>query len=286
MKESERLAALLREAGAAAFGSAPARPVEDEDWQRFQDWIEKGYHAGMEYMKNYPEIRRDPRLLLEGAETVISAAFNYRQPNPIEGVATYALGEDYHKVIRKRLKKVVKEIREEIGGEWRICIDTAPILERFWAEKCGVGKRSSVHGNIVVAGVGSMVFLAEIITTKKIEGLSDGRAAFETEAATGRGVCPTGALREGGIIDSRRCINYLTIEKKEELTEEEKRLTGRTLFGCDVCQRNCIENQGDFQPILPEFRPMEGLEEFLRGERKDFDLQRSPLKRSANIKKA
>lgn len=282
MKElNDRLASLLTEAGAAAFGSAPAAPVEKEEWERFESWLEKGFNAGMEYMKNYPEIRRDPRLLLEGAQTVISVAFNYRQPNPYPGIATYAIGQDYHKVLRKRLKRAVNEIREEFGGNWRICIDSAPVLERYWARKCGIGSRSPIHGNIIIPGTGSMVFLAEIISSLEVvlsgTAVTDTGKPFPPETRQPR--CPTGALQPGGCIDARKCINYLTIEKKEPLTEEERELAGQAFFGCDICQLGCAENRGPTPQILPEFRPLPGLKEFIDGTNPDFPISISPLAR-------
>lgn len=265
------------EAGAVAFGVARTEPVAEEEWRYFEDWLARGYHAGMEYMRNYPEIRRDPRLLLEGAESIVSIAFNYRQANPYRGVvATYALGEDYHRVLRRRLKGVVAGMRGEFGGKWRICIDSAPVMERYWAEKCGVGVRSGVHGNIVVPGVGSMVFLAEIVSTVELP-VSAVRA--DKFIMGGKPCCPTGALQPGGVVDSRRCINYLTIEHRGELDEEERRMVGGAVFGCDACQLGCMENQGAAVPVPEEFRPLPGLGEFLRGERSGFELEKSAMAR-------
>lgn len=280
---NELLARLLSEAGAVAFGSTRAEPVAEEEWRLFEQWLEKGYHAGMAYMRNYPEIRKDPRRLLEGAKTIISMAFNYRQPNPLPGVATYALGEDYHKVLRRRLKRVVKEIKTEAGGDWRICIDSAPVLERYWAVKCGVGFRSPVHGNVIVPGVGSMVFLAELITTHELDLRRGGKAAsqmVDTQETEGPGVCPTGALQPGGIVDSRRCINYLTIEKRGDLTPEEMEMVGGAIFGCDICQRACRENRVGNPGVIPEFSPLPGLMGYLRGEDNGFELRNSPLSRA------
>ena len=281
---AERIGELLRRQGADAYGWTKAEPVDTAEWALFERWLNAGYAAGMDYMRNYPDIRRDPRLLLEGAKTVISVAYNYRQPNPIEGLATYALGEDYHKVLRRRLKGVVAAMKEEYGGEWRICIDSAPILERYWAVRAGVGYRSEIHGNVVVPGVGSMVFLAELLTTLEIPERDDPAGVGvdkcdDSERTSGRRVCPNGALLGGGIVDARRCINYLTIEKREELTPEERRLTGKAVFGCDICQRASMENRGEARDVLPEFKPMEGLEAYLKGEASDFELGKSPLKR-------
>lgn len=286
MTPSEKLHLLLKENGAVAFGAAPACEVDPQDWERFQRWIAEGRHAGMTYMENYPAIRRNPALLLEGARTVISIAFNYRQHNPIKGLATYALGHDYHKVLGKRLKNVVREMRDEFEGEWRVCIDSAPILERYWAMKCRVGYRSTRHGNIVVPGVGSMVFLAELITTLPPEMFPNRNPlpeSYPEDCEQGKQVCPTGALMPGGMVDARRCINYLTIEKREPLTSQERQMVGEVIFGCDICQRSCRYNRDNNPEVLPEFSPMDGLEDFLKGRNPEFPLSQSPLKRFGTV---
>lgn len=280
---------LLIEAGAVAYGITPAEPVSEEEWLRFEKWISCGYHAGMKYMENYPEIRRDPRLLLEGAVTIISLAYNYRQPNPqSKRIATYALGQDYHKVIRKRLKRVVSQMKECFGGAWRICIDSAPILERYWAQKTGMGTRSDRHGNIIIPGVGSMVFLAELVTTLELKpqhavlvetSLSKDSPGNKVSECRKRG-CPTGALLDSGVVDARKCINYLTIEHGGPLSEGEKSLVGDAFFGCDRCLRVAEENKREtLVGVIDEFRPLTGLWEFINGEKGDFDLKRSPIAR-------
>ena len=282
MEAAQRLRQLLEESGAVAFGSCRATAVDAGEWKLFEDWLSKGYHAEMAYMERYPEIRRDPRLLLPGARTIISIAYNYRQANPFPQIATYALGQDYHKVLRKRLKRVVAEMKTEYGGEWRICIDSAPILERYWAGKCGIGYRSKEHGNIVVPGYGSMVFLAELITTELIDIPASTMPNAPIEQS--KPACPTGALKAGGIVDSRRCINYLTIEHREELDDEQRKFVGEALFGCDICQRACSYNQPPHPPVLPEFRPLQGLDAFLRGENPDFPIHLSPINRSRTLR--
>lgn len=284
MKANEILERLLHEEGALAFGVTGAEAVEDSEWEKFEKWIARGDHAGMHYMENYPEIRRDPRLLLKGAKSIISIAYNYRSPNPLEGiVANYALGEDYHKVLRKRLKRVVRKMLEKFGGEWRICIDSAPILERYWAVKSGLGLRNAIHGNIMVEGAGSMVFLAEIITTLQLDpmvrNLMASRVCTGTTESDLIYSCPTGALQQGGTVNSRKCINYLTIEKKGEMTPEEKKLVGKAFFGCDRCLRKSPENMGEYPGTIPEFSPLPGLKEYIEGKTVDFPLSKSPLKR-------
>lgn len=291
MEPENRLSGLIEESGAVAFGIVEARPVDDKEWEHFERWIAMGWHAGMTYMENYPEIRRDPRLLLPGARSLVSVAYNYRQPNPFKGLATYALGRDYHKVLRKRLRKVAGVMKVEFGGEWRICIDSAPVLERYWAWKAGVGKRSDFHGNIMVEGVGSMVFLAELVTTLELKPIHASFVRFSKnpEAVSSHNippdVCPTGALQPGGTIDARRCINYLTIEKRDEFTSEENIWRGNAIFGCDVCQLASPENRCDSPGVLPEFEPMPGLDEFLKGEAEGFEVSSSPLKRASRLYK-
>lgn len=265
-KAKALLKELLSEAGACAMGVARAVPVEDEYWQLFSEWLESGCHAGMHYMEKYAEVRRDPRLLLDNARSVVSVAFSYRQPNPIKGLATYALGLDYHVVLRKRLEVVVNKMQKEFGGNYRICIDSAPIPERYWAVKSGVGYRSPLHGNIVVPGVGSMVFLAEILTTLELPADNPVETP-ETQGEDYFRICPVGALLPGGGIDARKCLNYLTIENRDEPTEEQKTLLekgGWPVFGCDICIKGAPENSGNLnsQPV-EELRLQPGLPEFI-----------------------
>lgn len=289
----EHIRKLLLESGACAVGFAEAGRVDDKVWREFLKWLDSGMNAGMAYMRNYPEIRRDPRLLLEGAKTVISLAFNYRQPNPCPAIATYALGKDYHNVLRKRLKKVVTRLKQEYGAEWRICIDSAPILERYWAEKAGIGFRSPMHGNIVVPGVGSMVFLAEIITTMPIQADNPIQIpCLPEDEEPSSAVCPTGALKANGMVDARLCINYLTIEHKGDWDEIQREIMRRPgardkIFGCDICQRGCSYNLHGSPSLLDEFRQnslipsvISAVSDSDQSLLDGLDLDGSPLKRA------
>lgn len=256
----QRVKELLAETGACAIGFAPAAEVEASERERFMQWLDRGWHGGMKYLERNLEVRFDPRLLLDDAKTIVSLAFNYRQHNPRPEIATYALGEDYHRVLRRHLFPVVERLKAEFGGEYRICIDSAPILERYWAQKAGIGYRSNLHGNLIVPGVGSMVFLAEIITTLQMRDIKNqiSDARYQITDIKNQEMCPTGALKPGGLIDARRCINYLTIEHRGEWTAAEKELLevargcGR-VFGCDICQLACRSNRGESAPVLPEF---------------------------------
>lgn len=272
--------------------------MPEGEWQCFERWLAQGMHAGMDYMNRHEALRRDPRLLLDGTRSIVSVAFNYRQPNPYPQIAVYALGRDYHKVLRKILKRVVAPLREEYGGGWRICIDSAPILERYWAVRSGMAVRSPRSGNVVVPGVGSMVFLAEILTTAEIPESrynfvteSAAPASFDFDGETAEKVCPTGALQPGGMVDSRRCINYLTIEHRGPWNEEQRQLMSLPgakghVFGCDICQNACPSNQGEPLPVIPEFQPLPILKSYIKAilsgdttALSSLDLTGSPLSR-------
>lgn len=253
---------ILLRSGAVAVGFAEAGEVEDCAQEEYRRWLEAGCHASMEYMEAHFGLRRDPRLLLQGAATVISLAFSYlpaeRRDDSGGYIACYAYGKDYHKALRKLLKAPLAEISAAYGGEYRICIDSAPIMERYWAERSGIGFRGC-NGALIVPGHGSMVFLAEILTTLEIvpDELSEGKCL---DCGRCVAVCPGRALDGSGTVDSRRCINYLTIEHKGEWLDPEARETmntpeGReTLFGCDRCLRVCPYNR-DLPPTeINEFR--------------------------------
>lgn len=258
---------MIMETGAVACGAAPAENVPDTVTESYRQWLEKGYAAGMAYLDRYPEIRRDPRLLLEGARSVISIAYSYRQPETpqregLPYVASYALGEDYHDALRRRLRPIAETLLTGYGAASRICIDSAPIHERYWAVRCGIGERCA-DGAIYVRGAGSEIFLAEIVTTQSF--CRDDKRDYKTGVREGcrqcgkcRMICPSQAIMADGTIDSRRCLNYLTIEHRGEFTEEQRRILataeGTTLFGCDRCLRGCPLNKHQPTTQIEGFR--------------------------------
>lgn len=241
---------LAHSAGFFAIGMAKAEPVDENVFQRFQQWLSDGRNAGMTYLENYPDIRRDPRLLLDGAKTVISLAMSYYHTvedgeNP-SNFALYAHGDDYHEVLRKQVKPIIEYI-ETIGGKTRFCVDTAPILERFWAVKSGIGfiGRNSM---LIIPNAGSYFFLCEIITTIDLPAdapctLTCGDCmACETH-------CPGKSLADRQI-DARRCHSYLTIEHRGDLPQDTK-LSG--IYGCDICQKCCPHNSTPPSTPLQQF---------------------------------
>lgn len=261
--DTEEIYKILRGCGACAVGTAVAGSVEQSMADRFDSWLDSGHNAGMAYMSNWREIRMDPRLLLEGARSVICTAFAY--PSSSGPIASYALGEDYHVVLRKVLEYAVERMRAVYGGEYRICVDSAPILERYWAEKCGVGFRGC-NGLIIVPGVGSRVFLAEIVTTLSLSATAPLEASCGADCRRCQQSCPAGALQADGTVDARRCLSYLTIEHRGEWDETGAAAmatpAGRaTLYGCDICQRVCPHNSDaeasglSAEKIRPEFEP-------------------------------
>lgn len=229
--------------GAYACGVVRAMPVTAEAVARYDEWLADGNAGNMDYLGRYGEVRRDPRLLLdgEGARTLIVTLFAYQNNvHPAEGVpyiAHYALGQDYHDVLRRRLKTVIGQLRPRFGGKWRVCVDSAPLMERYWAARAGLGVIGD-NGCLIVPGVGANFFIATIVTTAQmptddpVEGTSHCLGCGRCVRA-----CPTGALRGDGSVDARRCISYLTIESHDDIPADIP--TGNTLYGCDVCRRAC-----------------------------------------------
>lgn len=229
--------------GAYACGVVRAMPVTAEAVARYEEWLADGNAGNMDYLGRYGEVRRDPRLLLdgEGARTLIVTLFAYQDNvHPTEGVpyiAHYALGQDYHDVLRRRLRTVIGQLRPRFGGKWRVCVDSAPLMERYWAARAGLGVIGD-NGCLIVPGVGANFFIATIVTTAQmptddpVEGTSHCLGCGRCVRA-----CPTGALRGDGSVDARRCISYLTIESHDDIPADIP--TGNTLYGCDVCRRAC-----------------------------------------------
>lgn len=229
--------------GAYACGVVRAMPVIAEAVARYEEWLADGNAGNMDYLGRYGEVRRDPRLLLdgEGARTLIVTLFAYQDNvHPAEGVpyiAHYALGQDYHDVLRRRLKTVIGQLRPRFGGKWRVCVDSAPLMERYWAARAGLGVIGD-NGCLIVPGMGANFFIATIVTTAQmptddpVEGTSHCLGCGRCVRA-----CPTGALRGDGSVDARRCISYLTIESHDDIPADIP--TGNTLYGCDVCRRAC-----------------------------------------------
>lgn len=247
----ERIKARLHEVGACAVGIAVCGPVDAAVGERYEEWLAASREAGMEYMRNHMDLRPDPRGLLEGCRSLICLAFGYDYDNGREpglpAISDYACLPDYHVWIKRCIRESgIGEILGVENEDWRVCVDSAPVAERYWAQKAGVGIIGD-NGMVIVPGIGSKVFLAEILT--KMELTPDSPLEGDCgHCGACRRACPTGALLEDGMIDCNRCLSYLTIEHRGEWTDERhlaamRTAAGRsTLFGCDRCVNVCPHN--------------------------------------------
>jgi epoxyqueuosine reductase len=233
------------ELGFLAIGFAKAEKLNEEEF-RLKDWLSKGYHGEMQYMENHFEKRLDPTLLVEGSKTVISLAYNYfpqkTQNTNAPQVAKYAYGEDYHKVVKDQAFVLFEFIQSLVpNAEGRVFVDSAPVMERQWAEKSGLGWIGK-HSLLIRKGIGSFFFLAEIICSLEVE--PDAPTTDHCGSCTACiDACPTNAIIDNKIIDSNACISYLTIEKRTELSFNEKVNLKNWAFGCDICQDVCPWNR-------------------------------------------
>lgn len=245
--------------GFARIGFARASSL-DQSAYNLAKWLELGYHGEMKYMENYFDLRKDPRNLVPNAKTVIVLSYNYatkKSQSDAEApkIAKYAFGRDYHKVLKKKLKKLFLFIQDLSNGcQGRFFIDSAPILERDWAELAGLGWKGK-NTLLIHPHAGSYFFLAEIILDAEFPYDSPMRDYCGT-CRKCIDACPTEAINEKGyVLDARRCISYLTIELKKDIPEEFKSKMDDWVFGCDICQEVCPWNrfstphdESDFEP--------------------------------------
>ena len=253
--------------GFTHVGLAPAEPVPDEVMACYEHWLREGRQGEMHYLENHLDLRRDPRLLLPGAKTVVSLAMSYnpgQQPTQ-KGLAWYAQGRDYHDVIRERLKTLLQNTLRTPslqgragGGSYRICVDTAPIMEKYWAWRCGLGWIGR-NRQLVIPHEGSAFFLSELLLTWEADQYDEPLCDNPMFSLCGKckrclDACPTGALTEEGL-DARRCLSYLTIEHHGDLPANTKPLLDECFYGCDRCLRACPHLSKAQPTPVEEFRP-------------------------------
>ncbi len=265
--DSKKLKAEALRLGFSHVGLAPAEPVPDEVMVEYEQWLRKGWHGDMHYLEKHLDLRRDPRLLLPGARTIVSLAMSYNpglQPTQ-PGLALYAQGRDYHEVVRERCRALLQTLPfmgELEGG--RICVDTAPVMEKYWACRCGLGWIGR-NRQLIIPGEGSAFFLSEILLTVEadaydipIGGDDDFQFSifkFQLCKACHRclDACPTGALTNEGL-DARRCLSYLTIEHRGELPADVRPHLSECFYGCDRCMKACPHYRPIASPV-DDFRP-------------------------------
>jgi epoxyqueuosine reductase len=262
-----------------------------EEAPRVETWLKRNYQGKMSYLENYFDKRLDPTLLVPGAKSVVSLIYNYFPQRDLakEGelkIAKYAYGEDYHFVVKDKLKILLQEIHQSIGEvHGRAFVDSAPVMERAWAKKSGlgwVGKNSLLLNR----EMGSFFFLAELIIDLDLEYDEPVKDYCGTCTAC-MDACPTEAITEAYVVDGSKCISYFTIELKEEIPSDVKGKFGDWIFGCDICQDVCPWNSFAKPNQEPRFSPASGIENMTRQEWMEITdevfaklFQHSPLKRT------
>lgn len=248
------------EAQASAVGVCRVAPVDDTAEKIRREWLADRCHGDMTYLERYEDVRHDPALLLDGARSLVMAAFSFANPDAVETmraagsplISEYALGRDYHTELRTRLKKAARGLTDRFGGRTRVCVDTAPLRERYWARMAGLGFIGT-NNYLIIPGQGLHFVLGALLWTGEPDDGYDTPCTADC-LRCGRCVraCPTGALSDSGRLDARRCLSYLTVESRSVLPDGIN--TGGRLFGCDTCRRVCPH-----EPALPLTTPIEGL---------------------------
>lgn len=272
--ELSQLETLASKHGLRLVSAVPSLPLLEE-LDHLKYWQEQGFAGEMKYMKRPGELLGDPRQLLENGSSILVFAVWYDQsstgpqPNETGRVARYAWGEDYHTVLKNRLAVLVKAITEVIQEpfEFKIFSDAVPLMERALARRAGIGFIGK-NSMLIRPGEGSYFLICEVITNLEIDFKDQAAPRGQCGACTNcMSACPTGAIVSERVIDSRRCISYLTIEKRGMLSSEERKLIGGWVFGCDVCQDVCPFNhsalKSDRAPDIVQFSKKSGVGPFL-----------------------
>jgi epoxyqueuosine reductase len=267
-------------------GISKAEFLKDEA-QQLDQWLKRGYHGKMGYLENYFDKRLDPTLLVPGAKSVISLVYNYYPEKDLARdkeykIAKYAYGEDYHFVVNDKLKIFLDSIQAEIGEVYgRAFVDSAPVMERAWAKRAGIGWIGK-NSLLLNREAGSFFFLAELIIDLELQYDSPTRDYCGTCTAC-IDACPTDAIVDPYIVDVSKCISYFTIELKEEIPNEVKGKFENWIFGCDICQDVCPWNSFSKPHHEERFKPDVALENMSRQDWKEIteEVFEKVFKRSA-----
>jgi epoxyqueuosine reductase len=270
-KNTAIVKSLSKELGFQSCGISKSEFL-DKEAPRLENWLKTNAHGEMRYMENHFDKRLDPRLLVPGSKSVISLTYNYFPQNePSLGevkISKYAFGEDYHVVVKDKLYEFVARLRESIGNvEGRVFVDSAPVLEKAWAARSGVGWVGK-NSNIISKKLGSFFFLAELIVDLELK--ADAPVFDHCGTCTACiDACPTDAIVADKIIDGGKCISYFTIELKSEIPNEWKGKLDDWIFGCDVCQDVCPWNRF----AVPHKEGRFDLKDFIRDAKKEDWLE-------------
>ena len=232
---------------------------------RFESWLKNNYHGKMSYMERNFDKRMDTTKLVAGSKSVISLLFNYYPSKEINNdsfkISKYAYGKDYHFIIKDKLKSLLSSMRNEIGEiDGRVFVDSAPIMEKAWAKKSGLGWIGK-NTNLISKKTGSFFFIAEIIVDLELE--YDGEVTDHCGSCTAcLDACPTDALYEPYKIDASKCISYFTIELKDQFPNELKKDFNDWIFGCDICQDVCPWNKFSIPNKEPLLNPKNEINQY------------------------
>jgi epoxyqueuosine reductase len=280
-----------KELGFDFCGIAKAEKLED-DARRLEKWLSQGLHGKMQYMENYFDLRTDPTKLVPGAKSVITLLINYF-PSHIQDVGTpkvakYAYGHDYHEVIREKLKHLLLLMKQEIGEvNGRGFVDSAPVLERAWATKSGLGWIGK-NGNLLNKQSGSFFFIATLIVDIDLQYDDPFAKDYCGSCTKCINSCPTDAILDNKVIDGSKCISYFTIELKDALLPGQlKDQFSDWMFGCDICQDVCPWNRFSTPHNEPQFTPLPQVLNFTTNDWEELTeesfkqiFRHSPLKRT------
>lgn len=246
MLQSATLKKLASEEGFAACGVAKAERVSPQREKEMREWLERGEHGEMDYLVRHVEMKLDPRLLVEGAQSVVSVAVNYNPGEEAEQsqwkLAKYALGTDYHEVVKSLLRRLMQRLGLTEGVDGRCFVDTAPVDEKYWAQQCGLGWRGR-NSQLILPKMGSYFFLGELLLTHPFDHYDAPHPNRCGHCRACLDACPMHALHGDGTLDARRCLSYLTIEHRGDVPAEAQKQMGHCFYGCDRCADACPWNR-------------------------------------------
>lgn len=252
--------------GFSACGAVRAGRVGAWRTKQYEEWLAQERHGTMDYLLRHAQLRTDPRLVVEGARTIVMLALNYAPQCllPAEGytLARYAYGQDYHEVMKQRLRMLMLALHLQEGEHGRVFCDTFPLDERYWAWRCGLGAWGR-NSQFILQRAGSYHFLGGLLLTVDIDGINDNsneEAEPRVEDICGKchrclDACPTSAIAKNQCFDATRCLSYLTIEYRGSLTNDVGRLMGKCFYGCDRCAEVCPHNHNACPTTEKAFLP-------------------------------